>query len=89
MLRKDVETAKLYGYPIRVEQGDMRDLGIFEDESFDIVYLAFAINFVPDVKPVIEESSRVLRPKGHFYDKVMKPHVLLKITDCGLYCPIS
>ena len=76
MLRKDVETAEHYGFRIRVEQGDMRDLGVFEDESFDIVWLAYAINFVPDAAPVIGEASRVLRPKGHFKMSFSNPYFM-------------
>jgi SAM-dependent methyltransferase len=75
MLKKDIETAEYYGFLIRVEQGDMRDLSIFEDESFDIVYLGgAAINFVPDANPVLSEATRVLRAGGHFNMSWVNPY---------------
>lgn len=47
-----------------VEQGDMRDLSRFADDTFDIVWHAYSINFVPDVNPMFDEIRRVLRPSG-------------------------
>ena len=77
MLKRDVETARHYGFPIRVEQGDMRDIGFFENESFDIVYLGWAaIDFVPDAEPVIREAARVLRPKGCFNMGWVNPYFI-------------
>ena len=42
----------------------MRDLSRFADDSFDLVWNAWSINFVPDTAPVFDEVRRVLRPGG-------------------------
>jgi SAM-dependent methyltransferase len=53
-----------HGLAARLEQGDMRDLSRFADGSFDVVWHAYSINFVPDSAPVFDEVTRVLRPGG-------------------------
>lgn len=65
-LESDQLAARHYGYPIRTIQGDMRDLSVFTDASFDRVYQAISIVFVPDVRPVYREVARVLKP-GSLY----------------------
>lgn len=65
MLARDIQTARHYGFRIRVEQGDMRDLQCLESRSFSLVYIGgLAINYVPDATPVITEARRVLRSNG-------------------------
>ena len=63
-LERDTTAAEHYGLSIRTVQGDMRDLTCFDDDGFDVVYQAFSLNFVPDVRPVHAEVARVLRPEG-------------------------
>jgi SAM-dependent methyltransferase len=66
MLERDREAAEHYGHEVRLIQGDMRDLSVFDDDSFDIIYHAHSLNFVPDVNPVFDEARRVLRPGGQY-----------------------
>jgi SAM-dependent methyltransferase len=42
-------------------EGDMRDLSIFPDESFDLIVHPVANLFVPDVRTIWSEAYRVLR----------------------------
>lgn len=63
-LQRDEEAARHYDYPIRTVQGDMRDLAVFSDAYFDLVYQAYSLNFVPSVEPVFRAVARVLRPGG-------------------------
>lgn len=63
-LARDQEAAAHYGYAIRTVHGDMRDLSMLGDQSFDLVYQAYSLNFVPKVEPVFREVARVLRPDG-------------------------
>jgi SAM-dependent methyltransferase len=63
-LSRDREAAAHYGTRVETMQGDMRDLSPFADATFDIVYHAHSINFVPDVEPVFREVSRVLKAGG-------------------------
>lgn len=63
-LKTDSQTAEHYGYKITVVQDDMRDLSFFADESFDLVYQAISLCFVPEVREVYREVARILRPEG-------------------------
>ncbi len=63
-LEADRAAAEHHGYDIDIVQGDMRDLSGFEDESFDLVYHAISLVFVPDVREVYREVHRVLHPGG-------------------------
>ena len=63
-LQRDREAADHYGLDIETEQGDMRDLSRISPDSFDIVWQAHSINFVPDVREVFRQVARVLRAGG-------------------------
>ena len=49
---------------LRLVQGDMRDLHMFKDESFDLVINPVSHVFIPDTRPVWKEAYRVLKPGG-------------------------
>lgn len=74
-LERDRAAAEHYWVEIRAVQGDMRDLGIFAQSSFDMVYHAYSINFVPDVRPVHREVARVLAPGGLYRMEWFNPFV--------------
>jgi SAM-dependent methyltransferase len=63
-LARDRLAAEHHGLAIHTVHGDMRDLSPFKTASFDLVYHAYSINFVPAVEPVFREVARVLRPRG-------------------------
>jgi SAM-dependent methyltransferase len=81
-LERDHQAAAHYGYQIRTVQGDMRDLSAFADDSFDIVWHAYSINFVPDPLPVFSEVARVLRPGGLYRVMTGNPFIML-VNDEG------
>ena len=58
---------------VRLLQGDMRDLSVFEDASFDLVWHSHSIVFVPDAARVIAEVARVLAPGGVYRASTMHP----------------
>jgi SAM-dependent methyltransferase len=66
-LERDQVAAKHYGVTIRTIQGDMRDLSALPTDSFDIVYHAHSIVFVPDAGEVLDQVVRVLRPGGQYH----------------------
>ncbi|MCB0063600.1 MAG: class I SAM-dependent methyltransferase [Caldilineaceae bacterium] len=66
-LAGDRLAAAHYGLPIRIEQGDMRDLSRFADDAFDIVYHGYSINFVPDPTVVFAQVARVLTVGGSYF----------------------
>jgi len=74
-LKKDIEEAKDRSLKVRTVQTDMRDLSIFKDEEFDVVYQPYSINYVPDAKVVFDEVSRILRPGGIYYLMFHNPFV--------------
>lgn len=53
----------------------MRDLSRFADASFDIVWRAHSINFVPDVRLVFTEVSRVLDIGGLYRLEFTNPFI--------------
>jgi SAM-dependent methyltransferase len=63
-LAQDRLVADREGLSIKTVQGDMADLSVFPDESFDLVVHPASNSGVPDVLPVWREAYRVLRPGG-------------------------
>src|SRR5450759_908708 len=63
-LERDRQVADREGLTICTVEGDMRDLSVFPDESFDLVFHPVSNVFCPEVRPVWKESFRVLRPGG-------------------------
>jgi SAM-dependent methyltransferase len=72
-LERDRAAAERYGHNVRLEQGDIRDLDRFDDGSFDLVWHAYSINFVPDPRPVIGGVGRVLRAGGDYVFMLANP----------------
>lgn len=63
-LAKDEFVAKRDGLIIKTIKGDMKDLSIFENESFDLIIHPWSNGYVDNVLPVWNECSRVLKTGG-------------------------
>lgn len=63
-LEKDEFVAKRDNLRIKTVQGNMQDLSVFEDESFDCIVHPWSNGFVDDVRPVWKECARVLKKNG-------------------------
>jgi SAM-dependent methyltransferase len=63
-LAQDRRVAEREGLELITIEGDMRDLSVFADESFDLVFHPVSNVFVSDVLPVWREAYRVLRRGG-------------------------
>jgi SAM-dependent methyltransferase len=63
-LAQDAFVAKRDSLEVKTIQGDMANLHMFEDRSFDLIVHPVSNTFVPNVKPVWQEAHRVLRPGG-------------------------
>ena len=63
-LAQDRMVARRDALTIRLEEGDMRDLARFANDSFDLIVHPCSNCFVPDVRPVWWEAFRVLVPEG-------------------------
>ena len=66
-LSRDREGAAHHGLQIETVQGDMRDLSMFPDDAFEVVWQPYSINFCSQAEPVFREVTRVLRSGGLYY----------------------
>lgn len=76
-LGRDDEVAARDGLAIRTVLGDMRDLTVFPDASFDVLVNPVSNVFCPDLAPVWQESFRVLRPGGLLLAGFMNPDIFI------------
>jgi SAM-dependent methyltransferase len=76
-LEQDRRVAEREGLEIRTVEGDMRDLSVFADASFDLVFHPVSNVFVPDVRPVWREAHRVLRTGGTLLAGFVNPALYL------------
>ena len=60
-------------------QGDVTDLGMFADESFDVAFNAWVFQWVGDLAACFDETYRVLRPGSRFVFSM--PHPFFDIVD--------
>ena len=60
-LDHDAKVAERHGLPITTVLGDMANLEMFADDSFDLIVHPCSNCFVPDILPVWREAFRVLR----------------------------
>lgn len=72
-LQRDREVAEHYHVSIETVQGDMRDFSHFADDTFDIVWHPYSLNFVPDARAVFREVARVLRNHGFYHFQCANP----------------
>jgi SAM-dependent methyltransferase len=72
-LERDRFVAQRDRLQLSTVEGDMQDLSIFADESFDFIFHPVSNVFCPDVIPVWQESYRVLRVGGTLVAGMMNP----------------
>lgn len=74
-LRQDQFVAERDQLALKLIQGDMSDLSMLSDNSFDYIIHPISNLYVPDIKPVWKECYRVLRDKGillaSFYNPIV------------------
>ena len=76
-LAQDKFVAGRDGLNIHTMQGDMADLSVFEDASFDLVFHPISNLFAENVRPVWREAYRVLRPGGVLMTGFINPIVYI------------
>lgn len=74
-LERDRQGAAQHGLAVTTIQGDMRDLSIFPDDTFDVVWQVYSVNFVPAVESVFREVARVLKPGGIYFVQFANPFI--------------
>ncbi len=72
-LAQDRSVAERDKLTIEIVEGNMADLSVFADESFDLIFNPPSTMFVPDLEPVWRESFRVLRIGGTLMTGFMNP----------------
>ena len=76
-LDQDRAVAEREGLEIRTIQGDMCNLSMLSDASFDLIVHPCSNCFVPDVRPVWREAYRVLRDGGALLSGFINPDVFI------------
>jgi SAM-dependent methyltransferase len=76
-LAQDRMVSEREGLDIRTVQGDMRDLSVFADASFDLVFHPVSNLFAPTITPVWRECARVLRRGGVLMAGFMNPDIFI------------
>lgn len=72
-LNQDKKLSDQFDLGIKTVQGDMKDLSVFSDNSFDLIFNPCSIVFVDNVLPVWKECFRVLKPNGILMTGLMNP----------------
>ena len=72
-LKQDQLVAERESLSLRTVEGDAADLSMLENQSFDLVFNPVSTVFMPDVRAVWRECSRVLRPGGVLMTGFMNP----------------
>lgn len=76
-LEQDRFVAAREGLSLRTVLGDMRDLGAFADESFDVIVHPVSNLFCPTLEPVWQGCYRVLRRGGSLLAGFMNPDMYI------------
>lgn len=80
-LEQDRFVAQRDSLPIETVEGDMADLSMFDDESFDLVFHPVSNFCVPEVRPIWNEAYRVLRKGGILLVGFVNPFIYLFDQD--------
>ena len=72
-LEQDKIVSDKHQLGIKIVQGDMKDLSVFADQSFDLIFNPCSIVFVENVLPVWKECFRVLKPNGILMTGLINP----------------
>ena len=72
-LQQDEILSNKYNLDIKTVQGDMKDLTVFADNSFDLIFNPCSIVFIDNVLPVWSECFRVLKPSGILMTGLINP----------------
>ncbi len=76
-LARDEEVARREGLTIRTVLGDMRDLSVFADGAFDVIFNPVSNLFCPELEPVWRECARVMGAGGTLMCGFMNPDLYI------------
>ena len=72
-LKKDREVSDKYGLNVETIESDMLDLSRLYGRGFDLVYQPVSAVYVPDVRKMYREITKVIRPRAYYYLKHWNP----------------
>ena len=72
-LQQDKTLSDKFNLDIKTVQGNMKDLSVFADNSFDLIFNPCSILFVDDVLPVWKECFRILKLNGILMTGLINP----------------
>lgn len=87
-LEQDRLVARREDLTLITVEGDMRDLSMFNDCSFDLIFHPVSNVFCPEVRPVWKEAFRVLRPGGVLLAGFNNPCIFLfdfQLAEKGIF----
>lgn len=87
-LAQDRLVAERDALTIATVEGDMADLSMFADQSFDLIVHPVSNVFVPDIRPVWAEAFRVLRPGGMLLSGFTNPVIYIfdqELAERGVF----
>jgi SAM-dependent methyltransferase len=76
-LAQDRLVAEREGLSLKTVEGDMKDLGAFKNDSFDMIFHPCSNGFSETILPVWKESFRVLKPNGNLLSGFSNPLIYL------------
>ena len=82
-LKQDKTLSDKFDLDIKTVQGDMKDLSVFTDNAFDLIFNPCSVVFVDNVLPVWEECFRVLKPNGILMTGLINP-ILFQLDEENL-----
>jgi ubiquinone/menaquinone biosynthesis C-methylase UbiE len=74
-LNQDRKLSKEFNLNITTIQGDMKDLSVFADEMFDLVFNPCSVVFVDSIMPIWNECFRILKLNGILMSGLINPIV--------------
>lgn len=72
-LKQDRDLSKEFNLNIKTIQGDMKDLSVFVDKSFDLVFNPCSVVFADNLRPIWNECFRVLKTDGILMTGLINP----------------
>ena len=72
-LEDDRTVTQKHNLELTTVEGVMRDLGVFQSESYDLIFHPVSNIFVPEIRPVWNEAFRVLKHVGTMLAGIVNP----------------
>jgi len=82
-LQQDITLSNKYNLGIKTVQGNMKDLSVFANNSFDLIFNPCSILFVDHILPIWNECFRVLKPNGILMTGLINP-ILFQLDEESL-----